>query len=327
MNKFKLYFLVISVGLILFSCNKEDDPEPIPLRDYATQYESDILLIENYLKTSYIEKIVDHPGFSDDKNITISPIPDNNTTLESLWDSPMLKFKEVALHDITYKVYYLDISNIPFNPESSPCKADAVMTAYVGAYLSDNSTTNTDGVEKISISTTEFDRNDYPSSYLLLSDLIRGWQEVFPLFNIGTYNEGGEIENPAGYFDFGAGVMFLPSGLGYYNTGSAKIPSYTPLTFSFKLYDLKRIDNDGDGIFSYQEVAKLGDDITLYDTDGDGIPNFLDIDDDGDGQLTKNEIKNAAGVNYSFESIPDCSGNTTEPNRIKRHLDKNCYKD
>ena len=40
-----------------------------------------------------------------------------------------------------------------------------------------------------------------------------------------------------------------------------------------------------------------------------------------------NEIKNDAGETYSFAEIPDCSGNTTDENRIKRHLDKNCYKD
>jgi hypothetical protein len=29
--------------------------------------------------------------------------------------------------------------------------------------------------------------------------------------------------------DFGAGIMFIPSGLGYYAAGSASIPSYSPL--------------------------------------------------------------------------------------------------
>ena len=26
------------------------------------------------------------------------------------------------------------------------------------------------------------------------------------------------------------------------------------------------------------------------DTDGDGLPNFADVDDEGDGRLTKNEV-------------------------------------
>jgi hypothetical protein len=47
--------------------------------------------------------------------------------------------------------------------------------------------------------------------------------------------------------------MFIPSGLGYYAAGSASIPSYSPLVFSFKLFELQRLDQDGDGIPSYLE--------------------------------------------------------------------------
>ena len=51
-------------------------------------------------------------------------------------------------------------------------------------------------------------------------------------------------------FAVGAGVMFLPSGLAYFNGASGSIPSYSPLIFSFKLYAIKRADQDGDGILS-----------------------------------------------------------------------------
>ena len=62
------------------------------------------------------------------------------------------------------------------------------------------------------------------------------------------------------------------------------------------------------------------------DTDGDGIPNFLDVDDDGDGYSTKIEIKNpATGLFYPFADIPSCDGNTTDAARVKKHLDKNCH--
>ena len=327
MNKFKLYFLVISVAIVLFSCNKEDDPEPIPIRDFATQYESDNTLIENYLKTSYVEEIVNNPGFPDDQNIKISPIPAGNTTLVSLWNDPMLKSKPVELHDITYKVYYLQLREGDVDNGSSPCRVDAVLSSYIGAYLSDNSTTNTDGSINVSVTTSEFDRNEFPSNYFYLNELVRGWQEILPQFHTGIYDGTTNPGNPAIYQNFGAGVMFIPSGLAYYNTGTANIPAYTPITFSFKLYDLKRIDSDGDGILSYLEDVNNNGDLTDDDTDGDGVINVLDIDDDGDGKLTKNEIKNDAGETYSFAEIPDCSGNTTDENRIKRHLDKNCYKD
>lgn len=327
MNKFKLYFLVISVTLILFSCNKEDDVTIIPVRDYASQYETEIVTIENYLKTSYVKEVIDNPGFSDDQDVTIAKIPAGNTTLVSIWDDPRLTFKPVELHGITYKLYYLNLRQGDIENGSSPCRVDNVLNAYAGSYLYDDSETNDAGVTTIDIETTPFDRNDYPSIFFALNDLIRGWQEILPLFNTGTYDASANPNNPAIYQNFGAGVMFIPSGLGYYNSGTSSIPAYSPLIFTFKLYDLKRVDSDGDGIYSYQEDANGNGDITDDDTDGDGTINIFDIDDDGDGVLTKNEIKNASGTTYSFNNIPDCSGDTTSPTRLKRHLDKDCYKD
>ena len=108
--------------------------------------------------------------------------------------------------------------------------------------------------------------------------------------------------------------MFLPSGLAYFQNGPGSIPSYAPLVFSFKLYEIQRLDTDGDGILNYQE--DLDDDDYMYDyrnlinyptfpedkiryaddTDKDGIPNFLDVDDDGDGYITKLEI--SKGTDY-----------------------------
>jgi hypothetical protein len=45
------------------------------------------------------------------------------------------------------------------------------------------------------------------------------------------------------------------------------------------------------------------------------------VDDDADGG-TRKEITAADGTIIPFASIPDCSGNTTNPARIKRHLVK-----
>jgi hypothetical protein len=125
--------------------------------------------------------------------------------------------------------------------------------------------------------------------------------------------------------------MFVPSGLAYYRSGSGSIPSYSPLIFSVKLYKIQRVDNDADGILSFQE--DLDQDGYLYtlstgvanpdDTDGDGIPDYLDKDDDGDQFLTSYEIKNlSTNTAYSFENIPTCGSNG---NGKKRHLDPSCH--
>ncbi len=54
-------------------------------------------------------------------------------------------------------------------------------------------------------------------------------------------------------------------------------------------------DDDNDGVPNEDEgIAGLPDEDGIYtdslDTDGDGIPNYLDIDDDGDNVLTENEL-------------------------------------
>ena len=88
------------------------------------------------------------------------------------------------------------------------------------------------------------------------------------------------------------------------------------MVFSFKLYDIQRLDHDGDGVFDFNEDLNKDGYVfdfrnkELYpnppanlidDTDKDGIADFIDIDDDGDGYTTKLEItKPAAEVGGSF---------------------------
>lgn len=52
-------------------------------------------------------------------------------------------------------------------------------------------------------------------------------------------------------------------------------------------------DDDGDNITTINEDLNKDGDPTNDDTDGDGIPNYLDNDDDNDGVLSVNESKTA----------------------------------
>ena len=327
------------IGVVsLFSCSKNDAAEIEPPRDYAVQYATDNTDIEEYLKTNYIT-VTDHPGFADDQDVTITKIPTGGTQ-KSIWDQTTyeLKSRNVSLHSITYKLYYLVLRE---GIGQSPCNVDGVLTAYKGDYLS--------RVAKDNVSTltaTAFEEVKFPTAMIDLNNVIRGWKEIYPQFKSGTYtsNSDGTIS----YKDFGSGVMFVPSGLAYYDTGKGSISAYAPLVFSFKLYEIQRLDHElviggasiipaPDGVKSFQEdldgdgyVWTKGelptDAINPDDSDGDGIPNFLDVDDDGDGYSTKTEIKNpATGLSYPFASIPSCDGNTTDAARIKKHLDKNCH--
>ena len=347
MNKFKFYFILSITTISLFSCSKDETATVVPPVAYSVQYETDIKVIEDYLNTYYLNMDLTDPNFAD-KDVVITKIPAGGTQPSLMSYStatatyPRLLTRIVNLHGVSYKLYYLVLRE---GVGLSPCNVDGVLASYSGDYLQSIAATTT---TETSISTTKFEEIKFPQSFFELPGTITGWGETFPKFKTGTYTS-----NPDGtitYKDYGAGVMFLPSGLAYYNTGSNSIPSYSPLVFSFKLYEIKRLDydrNDGatflspDGIPSYLE--DIDGDGYVYDfrntvrypttpttnpddTDKDGIPDFLDVDDDGDLYTTKLEITNpATGLVYPFASIPDCSGNFTNPARIKKHLDKACH--
>lgn len=305
-------FMLLVLSASFFSCSKNETDTYEPIRDYTFQNTLDMYNIENYLKSHYIE-VINHPGFSDDMDVSITKIPSGGTQV-SIWDQTDYPLMTYTVGIEPYKIYYLKLRE-GFGPNSkSPTNVDSVLASYKGTLL--------DG--------TVFDSNTFPQTYFNLTSTVRGWSEMFPQFKTGSYttNTDGTIT----YSDFGAGVMFLPSALGYYEQSLSTIPAYSPLVFSFKLYEIQRNDQDGDGIMSVDEDLNhdgyLRDNETTYedDSDHDGTPNYLDIDDDGDGVITKNEIKDPlTGSPYAFDLIPDCSGDNSDPNRIKKHLDIHCH--
>lgn len=331
MNKIKYYFILTVASVSLFSCSKSDSASVEPLRDYTVQYKADIADIKDYLEANTFT-VTDAPGTPEDQDIVIVPkTKPEEKSIMSYLDSPTfpsLRSKIVKLHGVEYTMYFLMLRE---GVGESPCNVDGVLASYKGTYL----------YRKPAVSATEpsvvtafpFEEVVFPQNFLDMYQTIKGWGEIFPNFKVGTI--GGVVNGVATYNDFGAGVMFLPSGFGYYGSGSASIPAYAPLVFSFKLYAIKRLDHDGDGILSYKEdkngdgyVRDMrnktdypGNDINLDDTDKDGIPDFLDIDDDGDGIATKVEIKNPnTGEPYPFDLIPVCT-----PSGFKNYLDPSCY--
>ena len=329
MNKFKFYFIVLITTLSLFSCSKNDTPAEItPARDYKVQFDADNSTIETYLEANYIT-------VTDDQDVKFSKIDAGQPSIMSYLNSttfPKLLTRMVNLHGIEYTIYYLVLREGKENTTTlkggeSPTNTDAVLASYSGSYL--QSATNTDVT---SVTATPFEESKFPNKFFSLLGTIKGWGEIFPQFKTGSYtsNNDGTVT----FTDFGAGVMFIPSGLAYYDYGAGSIPSYAPLVFSFKLYEIQRLDSDGDGILNYQE--DLNGDGYMYDyrnlvnypttpstnpddTDGDGIPNFVDIDDDGDNYMTKLELKKTDGTYHTFETVPSCSGQT-----VKRYLTANC---
>ncbi|WP_269227447.1 FKBP-type peptidyl-prolyl cis-trans isomerase [Flavobacterium eburneipallidum] len=303
MNKFKFYFILLITTVTLFSCSKNDDDATVePIRDFQTQYNEEIEDIEDYLKENTFT-VTNAPGQTSDQDVVISKITDPTTqrSIISYLDAPtypkLLK-RPVKLHNVDYVLYYLVLRE---GVGKSPTNVDGVFASYKGTYLYRTTATPS------TLTVSQFEEVVHPQEFLSLYTTITGWGEIFPQFKSGTntVNSNGTVT----YNDFGAGVMFLPSGLGYYNTGSFSIPAYSPLIFSFKLYEIQRNDQDKDGIPSYLEdhnhdgymydfrntteyPTQPADNIRYADdTEKDGIPDFLDVDDDGDNYTTKFETQ------------------------------------
>ena len=318
--------LVLGLFIGVYSCQPDDSTTITPARPYDEVYEEDILKIEEFLDTHYVT-------VDGDFNTVFTKIPDGGSQTP-VSDMPELEFKEVDLHDITYKVYYLKLRE---GTGESPTRVDSTLVAYKGNTIYKGTV---DGVTVYDQSV--FEENVNPI-WFNLDGVIRGWAEIIPRFKMGTYSS-----NPDGtisFQDFGVGVVFIPSGLAYFNSSRPGIQAYSNLVFNFKLHNLRRMDHDRDGILSMHEYGPNFDEDPI-DTDSDGRPDYLDVDDDADGVLTKTErsftyldgletktayypysgalVDDPATPYDDTRGIPSCSGDFTTPTRLRRHLDPTC---
>ncbi|OWP74792.1 hypothetical protein BWK62_13440 [Flavobacterium oreochromis] len=270
------------------SCNKSDTPSLTPPKPYSEQIPGEILTIEKFFEDY-------HMDVDADKNIEFVKRTGSKANLASIKDQYAPKFKIVRYNDYDFKVYYINHNGgEELKPElaRTPCPVDSVLVTYQGMLL--NEKTGFDQ-EKISFNKYQsFDQAQNPVR-LDLDKVIVGWTRMLSLMTPGTITVD-PVTNVQSFKDFGAAVLFLPSGLGYYANSQANIPAYSPLIFNVKLISMKRKDHDFDGFTTLQEEYSF-DMLNLnapwinlkLDTDGDGYPNYLDRDDDNDGIFTKDE--------------------------------------
>jgi len=292
MNNYFKIVLFLAIGLTIASCTKNDTISSVALREYKVQYAADLDSIDKYIDTHYITVDTDY-------NVTMTKIPVGGTQLsirlQQTYPLDSVKVQNDE-HNVNYKVYYLKLRE---GTNQRTTAVDSVYVSYKGNLLTNG----------------QFDYSESPI-WFQLQTVVAGWREIIPLFKTGTYDTT-EGPNPTSFSNFGAGVMFLPSGLGYYNQiPSAYIPSYSPLIFSFKLKSQRYRDHDRDGILSKDEVdpTVVGQKPEDYDSDGDKFANMYDIDDDGDYYMTKNEIHKNANGTIIFED--------TDGDGIPNYLDK-----
>ena len=115
--------IVLVLGLFIgfYSCQPDDSTTIVPARPYDEVYEEDILKIEEFLDTHYVTVDADF-------NTVFTKIPDGGAQVP-VSDMPELEFKEVDLHDITYKVYYLKLRE---GTGESPTRVDSTLVGYKG---------------------------------------------------------------------------------------------------------------------------------------------------------------------------------------------------
>ncbi len=302
--------------LLVFSCANDDsvDVQVIPPRLLAEVAVEDDAQIMEYLQTHFYNyEEFETPAADFDYKIVIDTIAGDNagkTPLINQVQSAQISVSneefDLSTEETVSHTYYFLIARQGLN--ENPSVADSVLVRYKGSLLNgfdfDGSFTNPIWFDLAQI--------QGPGAG------ARGFTEALPNFKIGgdvTDNGDGTV-TVEGY---GVGAMFLPSGLGFFNNSQPEIPAYSPLVFTVDLFTMEITDHDGDGIPSI-----------LEDVDGDGylyndntdrkqeedsnsfarFSDFLDLDDDGDGTPTRDEIEIDDQGNISFpdgdgDGIPD----------------------
>ena len=257
---------------------------------YSEQLISDNILLEDFLKSHFYN----YEDFDTDLDsivkIKIDSISGINQNKTSLYDQ--VKSKDISVIDennlpVKHTLYYLVVKQ--GIKKSKPSIVDSVFVRYEGKLLNG----------------FVFDQRSQPV-WFDLSSVIQGFRYGLEEFSPGNYqlNSDGTVF----FSDFGQGLLFMPSGLGYFSNSQTSIPAYSPLIFEVSLFTLNITDHDSDGINSIDEDVDGDGDPMNDDSDGNSIPNLYDNDDDGDGIPTKDEYdQNNDGQpdDSDSDSIPD----------------------
>lgn len=275
----KLSIYLLSIIALCIACNDDDgDTVPFVENDRTEQQLADNDSIIDYLSSHYYNSEFFETG-TDHKYTDIiftkleegEDVPEDHTLLINAVETRTTEFLETQ-----YEYYILNLNQ---GNGDAPKFTDLLRVRYEG------SSVNTEDVFEVIVAPEEIPLQG--TGFGTSGSAIRAWQLVFPEFN-GSDNFGfnnGAVE----YNNFGLGVMFLPSGLGYFS-GARTGSSYDNLIFKFELLQVQTVDHDNDGIPSYVEDLNGNLLVEDDDTNDSGFANFIDIDDDGDEVLTINEL-------------------------------------
>jgi FKBP-type peptidyl-prolyl cis-trans isomerase len=267
MTKIKNVFAFIIFTTIIYACGSSST-SAVDDFDYEAQALIDNDTLVKFLKNHYFDTSID----------SVKALVSGKT---ALYDDDKLQSMEVTENEIDYTLYYY--TNRVGNPtidKGYPTVMDSVYVKYYGQRI-----INTETISDA------FDSSN--GVWFTLNSVIRGWT-----YGLTKFKGGNNITNngPITFENGGKGVLFIPSGLGYSNTGSSTILPNETIFFYVDLYDLVQdTDHDNDGVASINEDPDNNGDPRDDDTDLDGVPNYFDADDDGDGVFSIDEDANGDG--------------------------------
>lgn len=300
-------FIIVAVGVI-FSCKKEDDGFTfVPARDRGEEAPVSTGIIEEYLETHFYNyEEFENPPADFDFKIKFDTIAGDNADKIPLIQQVSSKtvLDRVDM-EVTYKLYYL---NALEGGGDYPKFPDITTLTYEGTYLNTEFTG--------SPYTKFFDSAVTPINFDL-TNVVNGFQDGIIETRTSPNPPIVAGDGSVSFTDYGVGAVFIPSGLGYYVSppnGSA-IPFYAQLIFTYQVFLSRQGDQDNDGIPSILEDLNMNQIEEDDDTDSNGLPNFFDADDDGDGRPTAEEIVTHEYVIALGESEPELLPNEVEVSR------------
>ena len=267
--------LALLLAVSLSSCGSDDNntTEPVALRDFSEQSITDDALLVDYL-SNHFYNYEDFPR-ADDTVVTISidTISGDNADKTPMIDQ--VQQLSVPITDANgvvtnHTLYYL-VAQQGSELEKNPSIVDSTYVSYRGELLTG----------------TIFDQRNTPIWFDNIR-VVSGFRYGLQNFAPGTFSQ--DADGTISFRDYGQGILFMPSGLGYYSSAQGLIPAYAPIVFTVSVYTSNVADHDNDGVFSIDEDPDGDGNPLNDDTDGDGTPNLLDFDDDGDGILTYLEL-------------------------------------
>ncbi len=313
MNRVIALMLLLSV---VWSCKDDDNSteptaKPEPPRLLSEVAIEDDAKIKAYLQTHFYnyEEFANPPADFDFK-IKIDTIAGDNTSVTPMIDQ--VEFEEITVssslfnrsdgEEVVHTLYFLEARK---GIGEKPTVGDKTVLQYEGSLLNGKL----------------FDASSTPVNQYLPNSL-RGYANGVK--NLKTGN--GPFENGDGtvsYQEYGVGIVFIPSGLAYFDRvrDSLIIPVYSPLIFKLDVLSYEKdTDFDNDGIPSILEDINNDGDLNNDNTDADTepvnvfFPNHRDSDDDNDGIPTRDEI--ILDDDGNFVDFKDTDGDG-----IKDHLD------